>query len=117
MVILALWQQKGGYFNWYLQRITTIFTVVFVAMLLWHAIFHHAHTVLQWHVFLHRPYPFIISGLAMVSMIIHAYIGLWTVITDYVKHKMLQKGLHLLLVASVLSLLIMVMHVMKEANL
>jgi succinate dehydrogenase / fumarate reductase membrane anchor subunit len=117
MVIFELWRQKGGYFNWYLQRVTTVFTVVFVAMLLWHAKVHHAHTVVQWHVFMHRPYPFILSGLAMVSMIIHAYIGLWTVLTDYVRHRVFQKGLHLLLAAGVLSLLMVVMQVMKEANL
>ena len=116
MGLVALWQKKGGYFNWYLQRVSTIFTVVFALMLFWQWLVDGRVTIVQWHVFLVQPVPFVISCLAMLSMILHAGLGLWTVFTDYIKHQALSRALNVCLLIGMLALIGSVMRVMQGVD-
>ena len=59
-----------------------------------------------WHAVFTCPYMRVLSVLALMSLLIHAYIGMWTVLTDYVKPVALRVTLEVLVYLSLVAYLI-----------
>ena len=57
----------------------------FTMMMLWQWAT-HAHPSSNG-TYLHRPIPYVLSLLALSALILHAYLGIWTVLTDYVHQR------------------------------
>ena len=91
--------------DWLWQRISAgVFLVYTAAVLIyWYA--SPNMTFATWHDFILATPMRILGSLALLSLVIHAWIGLWTVITDYVKGHMLSKILLTFIVALLLAYL------------
>ena len=78
---------RSGMIDWLLQRISAIFLTFYLVCL---AVFWLANPITEktfqvWHEFLLTAGLRLLGGIASLSSLIHATIGIWTVGTDYIK--------------------------------
>ena len=103
MVSSATSFSSSGLRDWIIQRVSAVVLGLYViTLLVFFAINPHVQFQI-WHNFFSNTFIKAFSFLALLSMIAHAWIGVWTIFTDYIK----PTGLRLLLEAlMVLALLV-----------
>jgi len=92
-VVLSL-SRYSGYEHWLLQRISSVVLVAYVGLLLgfW-AMYVGNLSFDQWRLFITMPAMRVLGVLTAVSVTVHAMIGSWVVMTDYIKIAWLQYAL------------------------
>jgi len=83
----------SGFRDWLVQRISAILIGAYVIFLLIFIAVEQPLQYPEWHMLFGNVWMKIFSLVVLVSLLWHAWIGLWTVFTDYVK----PKGLRLFL--------------------
>ena len=77
---------KRGLYEWIAQRVTAVVVLVyFVVLLSYFCSVSHPIRYDAWLSFHSQIYIRILTVLAVFSILWHAWIGIWTVLTDYVK--------------------------------
>lgn len=74
-----------GFYEWIAQRVTAIFIGIYTLFLFCFFIFHHPLQFTVWHELFSNRLMKIATMFVMLSIFMHAWIGLWTVFTDYIK--------------------------------
>ena len=85
--------KKPGLRDWWLQRVSTVFILLFGCCFTWFWWSHPGAEYSQWHTFMLSSWMRILTVLMAVSLAVHVAIGWWVVLTDYVKFRWLQMGL------------------------
>lgn len=89
---------RDGLQDWLLQRISAVIMALYIALLLiiW-AIVADSNIATWQQVF---SYPFMrgITFLALLALLVHAWIGMWIVSTDYIKNTSLRLMLQIVVV-------------------
>ena len=75
----------NGLKDWILQRATAVFLAFYIVFLLLYCMLHKNLSYGQWHGLFSLLSMKIFSLLAIINLVIHAWIGIWTVLTDYIK--------------------------------
>lgn len=75
---------NNGIKSWFLQRFTSIVLISYITFVLYSCNFNNLDFY-TWNAFFSNYYTKIFSLVTMLSILIHAWIGLWTVTTDYLK--------------------------------
>lgn len=75
--------QKGVQ-DWIKQRVTAVFLVVYLIILALMIVFHSPLDFMAWKAVFHPLWMKIFSILAFASILVHAWVGIWTIFTDYV---------------------------------
>lgn len=88
----------SGLKDWYLQRISAIVLTVYLFFLLGFVCSQSSLTYQSWSSLFAESWMKYFTLLAMLSLIVHAWIGIWTVLTDYVKVNTLRALLQLVFV-------------------
>ncbi len=76
---------QQGLRDWLLQRLTAIVTAVYLVVLLYFVCRHQPLSFEVWQAWCMQTWVQVLSSLAIASILLHARIGLWIVLTDYVK--------------------------------
>lgn len=105
MVAGVLSLTRNGLRDWIVQRVSAVILGLYVIVLLGFFLFHPQVTFIQWINFFHYPVMRIFNVLALLSLIAHAWVGIWTVLTDYIKPLWLRFSLQVLLVLALASYL------------
>lgn len=74
-----------GLRDWLIQRLTAVVLGIYTITM---AIFWFSHPSMDyatWHNFYACPWIKVLNLVAWLSLVLHAWIGLWTVTTDYIK--------------------------------
>lgn len=74
-----------GLRDWVIQRISSVFLGVYVVFLFGYIVFHSGLQFYDWYNLFQNVWMRIFSALALISLILHAWIGVWTIATDYLK--------------------------------
>lgn len=93
MVSSATSLTGNGLKDWLIQRVTAIYMLVYV---LYFFFFLFTHSPLQyetWYALFHMPMMQIATVLAVFALLLHAWVGIWTVTTDYLKCTVLRLSL------------------------
>ena len=98
--VLAL--TASGVRDWLVQRVTALMIFFYVLGTTAYVGMHSPLTYEAWHALFACQKMKVVTTLVLLSVLWHAWIGLWTVFTDYVSHK----GLRLLLTTCVIIFLI-----------
>lgn len=77
---------RSGLKDWYVQRISAVVLVLYVAFLIGVLVAYPHISFMQWQFIFSHVAVKVFTLLALLSMIAHAWIGIWTVLTDYVHH-------------------------------
>lgn len=93
----------NGLKDWLIQRITSVYFALYAIFLLSYLLSHPHLDYAQWHALFHDHYFQIASVLALFAFSLHAWIGLWTVTTDYVTCTALRISIQLLVLLLLLS--------------
>ena len=93
---------RNGVHDFLLVRATAIIMTLYTIYLVSFCAFSDISYV-SWTQFFGGTFTKVFTMLALASLLIHAWIGLWQVLTDYIKSTKLRGGLQLGVIAVVLS--------------
>jgi succinate dehydrogenase / fumarate reductase membrane anchor subunit len=93
----------SGLKDWFIQRVTALYFAIYSLCVLGYLIWHPQLSYEAWHTLFACSWVKIASLLALLALSLHAWIGIWTVTTDYLKHTALRISLQLLVMAGLLS--------------
>lgn len=96
----------NGLKDWLIQRITAVYFAVYVFFILGFLLSHPALSYEQWHTLFVNPIVQIATAGALFALTLHAWVGLWTVTTDYMKCTVLRLSVQMLILLWLLSQLI-----------
>lgn len=105
MVKSATSFSHSGMRDWIIQRVSAVVLALYVIALLIFFVSHTSLTYESWKGFFYNPFMQIFSFLALLSMVGHAWIGVWTIFTDYIKPKGLRLFLESIMALALLSYL------------
>ncbi len=74
---------RSGLYDWLFQRVTAVVMAAYVVFIVAYIVMHPGLTFTQWSGLFDSLWIRVFSLLTLVSIIIHAWIGLWVVLTDY----------------------------------
>ena len=75
----------NGLKDWLIQRITAVYFALYVFFILGFLVTHPGLHYEQWHALFLNPLVQIATVIALIMLTLHAWIGIWTVTTDYLK--------------------------------
>lgn len=93
----------NGLKDWLIQRLSSLYFALYVFFLVGYFVLYSPIYYLHWAALFHNPWFQVASLLAILSFFLHAWIGLWTVITDYVKCSLLRLALEMSVLIILLS--------------
>lgn len=93
----------NGLKDWLIQRVTAVVLAVFSIYLFSYLLINPALTYNQWHELFANPLIKIASAVMLVSLSFHAWIGIWTVTTDYIKCTVIRISVQMIVVLWLLS--------------
>ena len=76
---------RSGLYDWMIQRVTAIVLAVYTVFILGYLVLNPDLSYAQWHTLFEQTWVRIFSLMALLSLGAHAWIGLWTISTDYIK--------------------------------
>lgn len=85
-----------GFRDWVLQRFSAVLIGSYAIFLIIYLLNAQPLYFAQWQALFQHPVMKIATLLVMLNILVHAWIGIWTVLTDYVKCQVLRLGLELL---------------------
>ena len=86
----------NGLKDWLIQRVTAVYFAVYSLFLLGFLLMHPHLTYNQWHDLFHCTFFKVASVIALLTLLLHAWIGVWTVTTDYLKCTVIRLSVQLL---------------------
>ena len=87
MVTSATNFSRSGLRDWIIQRVSAVVLALYVITLFVFFIINPGLNFATWQNFFYNPFMQIFSFLALLSLVAHAWIGVWTIFTDYVNPK------------------------------
>jgi succinate dehydrogenase / fumarate reductase membrane anchor subunit len=81
---------RSGLQDWLIQCISAVILAIYTAFLVVYFVTHPVLQYEQWHMLFECRVMKYASALVLLSLISHAWIGIWTVITDYIKPHVLR---------------------------
>ncbi|MBL4585373.1 MAG: succinate dehydrogenase, hydrophobic membrane anchor protein [Pseudomonadales bacterium] len=76
---------KSGVSDWLLQRVTAVILAAYTVFIVGFLLLNPELTFTQWSGLFETTWVRIFSLLSLISLGAHAWVGLWTVSTDYIK--------------------------------
>jgi succinate dehydrogenase / fumarate reductase membrane anchor subunit len=92
---------RSGLRDWILQRVSAVILGIYCVFLLGYFVLHPALAYVDWVSLFYNPWMRIFNVLALLSLSAHAWVGIWTVLTDYVKPLFWRLLLQLLLILGI----------------
>ena len=95
----------SGSRDWYIQRISAVVLAVYTVVLFGWILCNSGFSFEQWYGFMMTTPMKIMSLLSVLSLVAHAWIGMWQVFTDYVTTRQMgpsANGLRLVLTSAVI---------------
>ncbi len=87
-----------GLHDWLVQRVTALVIGLYTIFILIYLLRNQPTYYAQWHALFHHPVMKISTFIVLLSVMWHAWIGLWTVFTDYVKNVTVRLTLQVLVI-------------------
>ncbi len=89
---------SNGSRDWLVQRFTAVFLAIYTVFLFAFIVRHPAFSYADWQNLFSSRVMQLSTLFALISIALHAWIGLWTVLTDYVKPLLLRYLLQAIIV-------------------
>jgi succinate dehydrogenase / fumarate reductase membrane anchor subunit len=94
---------RAGVRDWLVQRATALIMIAYIAtMIVWLSM-HQYVTYTDWSALFHCTFMRVFTIIFTLSLCLHAWVGVWTVLTDYVNHFALRMTLFLLVQLALLA--------------
>ena len=83
---------RSGLYDWMAQRVSAVVLAAYFLFLLGYLLFNPGLTYADWHGLFSHTVMRIFSLLALVALSVHAWVGMWTISTDYLTPMALGKA-------------------------
>lgn len=83
---------RSGLYDWMAQRVSAVVLAAYVIFLLGYLIAHPNISYADWHGLFSQGWMRIFSLLTLVALSVHAWVGMWTISTDYLTSMARQGG-------------------------
>ena len=93
----------NGLKDWLVQRVTAVYFAAYSLFLIGYWIMHAPLQYAVWHGLFQSWLVQIATLIALLSVLLHAWIGLWTVTTDYIKCTAVRLSVQLLVALLLMS--------------
>lgn len=103
-----------GLKDWLVQRFTAIVLLLYTGLFVWFFAAHQPVTYDAWHGFLMHPMIKVATVLAFLSLSLHAWIGIWTVLTDYVHQTVIRYVLEMIVLITLIGYFIWGIHIIYQ---
>ena len=91
MVTNLLSYRRSGVADWIIQRFSALILAAYtIVMVVWLVVNGMELTFAQWQGFIGQTWMRIFTLLTILALASHAWIGLWTVATDYLKKRVIR---------------------------
>ncbi len=80
---------RSGLYDWLIQRVGAVVMASYVIFLVAYILLNPELTYEQWHALFGQLWMRVFSLVTLFSFISHAWIGLWSVLTDYLTDRLL----------------------------
>lgn len=97
---------RNGVQDWLLLRAAAIIIALYIVYLLSFIITADGITYDVWRSFFASPVTKVFTSLTLISILVHAWIGMWQVLTDYVKPLTVRLLLQLVIVVALMVYLV-----------
>lgn len=74
---------RSGLYDWMAQRVSAVVLAAYFIFLLGYIVFNPGLTYADWHGLFSHNAMRIFSLLALLATVVHAWVGMWTISTDY----------------------------------
>lgn len=88
----------NGLKDWLIQRVTAVYVAVYSFFIMGFLLLHPHLSYADWHALFSNTLVKIASLIAVLAVSLHAWIGIWTVTTDYMKCTVLRLSVQMLVV-------------------
>jgi succinate dehydrogenase / fumarate reductase membrane anchor subunit len=85
MVKSVLGVNHQGLHDWVVQRASAILMAVYSIGLVFYIVSHSGLSFAEWHSLFSKEWMKVVTVLFLLSLLWHAWVGIWTILTDYVK--------------------------------
>ncbi len=96
----------NGLRDWFIQRVTAVIIALYVIFLTGYILLHSQLDYAAWQGLFAHPFMRFFTFLTLLSIVAHAWIGIWTVLTDYVKVVWLRLVLEILMALALIFYLV-----------
>lgn len=86
----------NGLKDWLIQRVTAVYFAAYCIFIFYYLIANPNLKYAQWHALFTNNGMRVASGLALLTLSLHAWIGIWTITTDYIKSLIMRLSLQIL---------------------
>lgn len=105
---------RSGLMDWLAQRCTAVVIGVYAVFMLAYLIGHAPVTYQAWQGLFASIWMQISTVLVLLAILWHAWIGLWTVFTDYIKNAAVRLLIEVLVILLLLGYLVWVIEILWE---
>lgn len=102
MVEIATSFGRSGLQDWLIQRVSAVVIAIYTFFLTGYFLSHTTVSYIEWRQLFSDTSMQYGSFLVLLSLLAHAWIGFWTITTDYIKHLALRLILQVLFILAVL---------------
>jgi succinate dehydrogenase / fumarate reductase, membrane anchor subunit len=85
MVTAVTSMGRSGLYDWLMQRISAVILLAYVLCIAW--VLAGGVDYIAWKELFSQTWMRVFSMLALVSLVVHAWVGLWSVFTDYLTER------------------------------
>lgn len=93
----------NGLKDWLIQRITAVYFAVYSIFLFGFLLLHPDLNFEQWHILFANHVFQIATAIGLIAILLHAWVGIWTVTTDYINCTAIRLSVQLLVFLWLLS--------------
>jgi succinate dehydrogenase / fumarate reductase membrane anchor subunit len=106
MVEIATSLGRSGLQDWLFQRVSAVIVLFYIIFLKGYYWLHSPISYEHWHQLFSNSWMKIASVLVLFSLMMHAWIGIWSVTTDYLKPLILRLPVQLMVMMSLFGFLV-----------
>lgn len=89
---------RNGMSDWLIQRVSSVIILLYIVILAGFFINHPHLDYISWHWFFAQTWMHFASILFFLSLFVHAWVGMWTIGTDYLVNAYIRLAYQLLII-------------------
>jgi succinate dehydrogenase / fumarate reductase membrane anchor subunit len=94
---------KNGLKDWFVQRVSAVVLACYLLLIVGYVVGHHPLQYVDWYALFHRNSMKLFTIIALLALVAHCWVGIWTVLTDYVTCKFLRGTLAVFMVLALVA--------------